>query len=241
MGFIMDGLEGEQYDRTYNDRELLRRIWSYFQPHAQRMVIVGVTVFLAAIFETVLPLLTSFSLDIIAEEGTELDTILLVVVIILFSGAISWTSNYIRRRFSATTIGDVVLTLRDDAFEAVTQRDLSFYDEFPTGKIVSRVTSDTQDFANVIQLSIDLIGQLLLVVLLMGALLIINATLALVVLAFAPLVMGIALAFRRVARWTTQQSRRVLAEVNANIQESVSGISVAKAYRQEHAIYEIFP
>jgi ABC-type multidrug transport system fused ATPase/permease subunit len=240
MGFIMDGLEAEEYDRAYGDRELLRRIWAYFKPHSRQMMIVGVMVCLAAILDTALPLLTSLSLDIIAEEGTGLNTILLVVVIILFSGAFSWVSNYIRRRLSAVTIGDVVLKLRNDAFDAVTQRDLSFYDEYPTGKIVSRVTSDTQDFANVVQLSIDLISQLLLVLLLMSVLLVINIPLAMAVFAFAPIVMGIALAFRRIARWTTQQSRRVLAEVNANIQESVSGISVAKAYRQEHAIYDIF-
>ncbi|HKI68203.1 MAG TPA: ABC transporter ATP-binding protein, partial [Verrucomicrobiae bacterium] len=172
--------------------------------------------------------------------GTSTTTIGLIIGIILFSGAFSWVSNYIRRRLSALAVGDVVLALRESAFKAVTERDLSFYDEYPTGKIVSRVTSDTQDFANVVQLTIDLISQILLVVLLLAVLLVINFFLAMVVLGFAPVVVFIALAFRRIARWTTQQSRRALAEVNAQIQESVSGISVAKAYRQEHAIYERF-
>ena len=36
MGFILDGLETEAYDRTYSDRELLRRIVSYFRPYAGR-------------------------------------------------------------------------------------------------------------------------------------------------------------------------------------------------------------
>ncbi len=33
MGFIMDGLDAEAYDREYNDRQLLNRIISYFRPH----------------------------------------------------------------------------------------------------------------------------------------------------------------------------------------------------------------
>ena len=50
-------------------------------------------------------------------------------------------------------IGDVVLKLREDAFDAVLKRDLSFYDAIPSGKIVSRVTSDTQAFSNVVTLT----------------------------------------------------------------------------------------
>lgn len=239
MGFIMDGLEAEAYDRSYSDRELIRRIGGYFRPQSRRMLVVGVTVFLAALADTALPLLISRTLDLI-DDGTSTESVLLIGGIIMLSSALSWLFNYIRRIVGSKAIGDVVLDMRTNAFEAVTQRDLSFYDQYPTGKIVSRVTSDSQDFANVVNLTMDLISQVLLVGLLAVALLIINFELALVVIAFAPLVVIVALGFRSLARWTTKQARRALAEVNANIQESVSGISVAKAYRQEQAIYENF-
>lgn len=239
MGFVMDGLDAEDYDRQYSDRELLSRIWQYFKPHTKRIAIVGGAVFLTAVFDTALPIFTSWGLDLLAESDSN-NIIFLFLVIIALSGAFSWIANYIRRRLSTLAIGDVVLSLRESAFQAVTERDLSFYDEYPTGKIVSRVTSDTQSFAEVVQLVIDLVSQVLLLVFLMVAIMVIDFQLALIVLAFAPVVIVIALAFRSIARYTTQQSRRILAEVNANIQESVSGISVAKAYRQEQAIYDLF-
>lgn len=239
MGFIMDGLEAEKYDRAYTDGELIRRIWAFFRPQYRRMSIVGLTVFLAALFDIALPLFFSRSIDLLA-EGAKIGTIVVLVGIISFSGVSSWVSNYIRRRVSARAVSDVILALREIAFKAVTERDLSFYDEHPTGKIVSRVTSDTQDFANVVQLAIDLLSQILLVVFIVIVLFIIDPILSLLVVSFAPLVVIIALGFRRFARWTTQQTRRILAEVNANIQESISGISVAKTYRQEQAIYDTF-
>lgn len=240
MGWIMDGLDAEEYDRNYGDKALVDRIWGYFKPHSRKMLIVGVMVFLAAIADTSLPILTSWVIDMLGDGGVSNQAVLGVVTFILFSGVFSWFANYIRRRLSAEAIGDVVLKLREDAFIAVTERDLSFYDEFPTGKIVSRVTSDTQDFSNVVQLTIDLISQVLLIGLMVLALFVLDPLLAMVVISFAPLVVALALGFRRIARITTQKSRRAMAEVNANIQESVSGISVAKAYRQEHAIYELF-
>jgi len=55
-----------------------------------------------------------------------------------------------------------------------------------------------------------------------------------------PLAAGIALGFRRIARKVTQQAKRVRAKINAQIQESISGIMVAKSFRQEHSIYATF-
>ena len=40
MGFVLDGLDSEAYDRTYSDRDLLHRITDYFRPYTRQMVIV---------------------------------------------------------------------------------------------------------------------------------------------------------------------------------------------------------
>ena len=85
---------------------------------------------------------------------------------VLLLGAAAWVFNYVRQMFSARVMGDVVLKLREDVFDATIEHDLSFYDEHPSGKIVSRVTSDTQDFANVVTLTMNLLSQVLLVVIL---------------------------------------------------------------------------
>ncbi|HSJ55935.1 MAG TPA: ABC transporter ATP-binding protein, partial [Anaerolineae bacterium] len=117
---------------------------------------------------------------------------------------------------------------------------LSFYDEHPSGKVVSRVTSDTQDFSEVASLTMNLISQVLLVAILSVVLVTINPWLTLILLGMTPFAVGIALSFRRVARRVTQHARRVTAKINAQIQESISGIVVAKSFRQEWAIYATF-
>jgi ATP-binding cassette subfamily B protein len=155
-------------------------------------------------------------------------------------GASAWLFNFIRRSLTAEAVGNVVLKMREDAFDAVMKRDLSFYDQFPSGKIVSRVTSDTQAFSSVVTLTIELIGQLLLVAVLLVYLLFVDLVLTLIVILMMPFIIGVALAFRKVARFTVRHSRRVRAEVSALVQETVSGISVAKTFRQEHAIYADF-
>lgn len=244
MGFLMDGLGAEGYDRYYPDSELLRRILRYFRPFLLVMTLVALMIFFTSAMNTALPVLISWGIDSLAAGG-ELDDALWwrtawLIGAIFLTGVLAWSFNYVRQRYTAKAVGNVVLNLRKDAFDAVLARDMSFYDEFSTGKIVSRVTSDTQDFATVVTLTLNLMSELLQVVFIVAILFFINVRLALITLAVAPLIVLAALAFRRVARHTTQQARRVLAQVNANVQESITGISVAKAFRKEQAIYDTF-
>jgi ABC-type multidrug transport system fused ATPase/permease subunit len=239
MGFILDGLETEDYDRQYSDRQLLDRIVSYFRPYSRPMLLVAVTLTLNSVATTVGPILISKGVDILGQNPTT-NGILLTAVGISLLGAAAWVFNYIRQYFSATVTGNVVLNLRRDVFAATVRHDLSFYDSHPSGKVVSRITSDTQDFASVVDLTLNLLSQLLLVVLLVIWLLTISPWLTLLMIAMTPFAVAIALSFRKIARQVTADARRITAVLNAQIQESISGIIVAKSFRQENAIYATF-
>jgi ATP-binding cassette subfamily B protein len=242
MGFIMDGLDAEDYDRKYSDGELVRRIIGYFRPQLPRMLLVAVAILLASGVNTLLPIFISSSLTELDTAGTDVTSEVLtrITVIIVGLGTLGWIFNAIRQWNSAAAVGNVSLKLREDAVDAVLKRDLSFYDQFPSGKIVSRVTSDTQAFSSVVTLATDLMSQILLIFFLIGYLFTVNVQLTVVLLLLAPFIVATALGFRRIARNTVTQSRRVNAIVNAHIQETISGISVAKTFRQEQAIYDEF-
>ena len=239
MGFILDGLETEAYDRQYSDRELMARIAGYFRPYTRRMVLVALAITLNSVAGSAGPILISKAIDLLSRSPSTRG-ILLAAAGILLLGVFGWTFNYVNRLFATRVMGDVVLRLREDVFNATIRHDLSFYDEHPSGKIVSRVTSDTQDFSEVVNLTMSLLSQVLLVLLLSFWLFSINAWLTLLLIGMAPIAVTVALSFRRIARLVTQRARRVTAKINAQIQESISGIMVAKSFRQEHAIYADF-
>jgi ABC-type multidrug transport system fused ATPase/permease subunit len=157
MGFIMDGLAAEAYDRTYSDRDLIRRIWRYFRPHSGRVALVAIMVVLGSLVATVIPITISRSIELLAGDPAT-QTLIGLAAVVALMGALGWFFNFVRLTFSARAVGDVVLALREDAFRAVLQRDMSFYDQYASGRIVSRVTSDTQDFATVVTLTIDLLS-----------------------------------------------------------------------------------
>lgn len=239
---LFHGLDREAYDREYSDRELLRRIVRYFAPHRKRALIVAVAIVAIAFVGAEQLFIMSRGLDDLLQDvdAMPLRLILVLGAAVLATGIFNWAGNWLRRHLTARIIGDVVRALRKDAFDAVVQHDMSFFDEFRSGRIISRITSDTEEFANVVQLVTDLLSQLTLIAILLVRLFQISWRLTLALVLMSPLVMLLALGFRRVARRVTREGFRVLAEVNAAIQEAVTGIAVAKIFRQEGAIYQEF-
>jgi ATP-binding cassette subfamily B protein len=236
---ITGGLQAEAYDRSYGDRQLIRRIAVYFRPHASTVALVALTVALGSLAATITPLVISRGINALTGRPTT-QTVLALAGLVTVLGALGWLFNFVRQRFAARAVGDVVLALRQDAIRAVMRRDMSFFDQYASGRIVSRVSSDTQDFATVITLTIDLLSQLVLVGVIAVVMLVVNWRLALLTVASGPVVVVVALVFRRIARRAMQQAQRAQAEVNAIVQETISGVAVAKNFRQEAAIYTDF-
>lgn len=238
MGFF-SGLDTEGYDRQYSDRQLIGRMAAYFRPHAKRLIMIAILLLLISLTGVAMPIIVGRGVDLIGHQPPAY-AITMLFLIILGAGLLNWGVNWGRRRLTVRTIGDVELQLRTEAFNAAAAHDLSFYDEFSSGRIVSRITSDTKDFGNVVVLVTDLISQFVQAVILLVVLLFTEWRLTLYMLAFLPVIFLVAVSFRRLARNVTRQGMRAMANVNAAIKETVSGIAVAKNFRQERAIFQTF-
>jgi len=240
MGFILEGLDTESYDRQYTDRQLLARIISYFRPHTSKMLAVSLTLFCGSIAGSGGPILISRAIDMVALGGAAMSLMVVLAAAVSGVGATAWVLNYIRQHVTARIIGDVVLELRKDVFKNTVENDLSFFDQHSSGRIVSRITSDTQDFSNVVLLVLDVIAQILLVAVLIVWLFSIDVQMSLLLVAMIPVAFAIALSFRSIARRVAGDARKVNARVNSQIQESISGIMMAKGFRREETLYADF-
>ncbi|MBI3158731.1 MAG: ABC transporter ATP-binding protein [Chloroflexi bacterium] len=238
MGFF-SSLDVEAYDRQYSDRDLLRRMGGYFGRHRRRLIGISLFLLLVTLASASVPLLVSAAMDRV-ESDLPLDLIWILGGAVVFAGILVWFANWIQRRMMARVIGDVVLNIRRDAFQAAVAHDLSFYDEYSSGRIVSRITSDTREFGQVVDLITNLFAQVAQAMILGGVLITIEAKLMLYLVVYLPLVFLIALGFRRLARDVTRRGFRAMGNVNAAIKETVSGILVAKNFRQEQSIFNDF-
>jgi ATP-binding cassette, subfamily B, bacterial len=239
MGFF-SGLAAEKYDRQYTDRKLLQRIFVYFKKQSNRLLIILVTLFLRALIEAFTPVIVARGLDQVTQTQIANQFILTLAGIVLVLGILGWFTNYLRRRFSARTIAELIRQLSTDAFEASVQQDLSFHDTFDSGKIVSRITFDTREFGQLVTLSTDVLMQLISSITILVILFRTEWRLALGVLFLVPLMFFLVIRYRHIARKITREGMRAMANVNSTIKETVSGIAIAKNFRQEETIYQEF-
>ena len=239
MASVFGGLATEAYDRHYSDRDLVRRIGGYMWPYTRRLVIVTIAMLLLSLVSAAFPVLVSRGVDRLVENGGQQLLVGLVTAMIAI-GLLTWLLNYVRFSGLATLIGDIVLQMRSDAFSSAVGHDLSFYDEHSSGRVISRVTSDTHEFGQTMRMVGDVLNQMAVVLVLLVVLFAIEWRLASLQLVLSPIVFYMVKGWRRIARKATRQGTRAISNVNAAIQQAVTGISVAKNFRQEASIYHEF-
>ena len=236
---IFEGLDAEPYDRKYSDNVLLKRIFEYFIPQRGRLVVIVIVAILISLISASSVLIVSHAVDLIKSAPTVMN-ISLIAGLGLIAGVLIWVANWVGRRTTVQAIAEVVIQLATDAFEASTQHDLSFYDEYSSGRIVSRITTDTQDFGQLVTIVTDVLSQVLEALVLGVVLLTIDWKLTLIIFAIIPVVFVLGILFRSIARKVTRQGMRAIANVNSTIKETISGIAVAKNFRQEKSIFSDF-
>lgn len=238
MGFFA-GLNEEKYDRQYTDRQLVNRIFDFFRPQTARLVWVSVLVVAIAAIGASLPIVVSRMVDLLKDQPS-VNSIWLVFFILLAVGVAIWGLNWARRSMVIRAVGDVVLELRSRAFQAAAEHDLSFYDQFSSGRIVSRITSDTNDFGQLVVIVTDVTSQIFQALILGVVLFKTEWRMALLLVSFLPFIFGITIGFRNLARRVTKRGMQAMADVNQAIKETVSGIAIAKNFRQEESIFVSF-
>jgi ATP-binding cassette subfamily B protein len=238
MGFF-DGLDAEQYDRQYPDRVLARRMLGYFRPHKKRLLLVVCLSIVLALLGATFRWVVARGLDWLDPESTLLKVVVISLAV-LIGWVFSWNGFRIIRRTMARAINDVILQLRTNAYRAAARHDLSFYDQFSSGRIVSRITSDTQDFGQLVSILTDVMTEFVESAVVAVMLVSTEWRLSLYVFALIPIAFVLTISYRALARRATRTGMRAMANVNATIKETVSGIAIAKNFRQESSIYTVF-
>ncbi|MER7682866.1 ABC transporter ATP-binding protein [Streptomyces sp. NPDC096934] len=149
---------------------------------------------------------------------------------------VQWSAQIGETRMTGRTGERVLYTLRLKIFAQLQRLGLDYYERELTGRIMTRMTTDVDALSTFLQTG--LVTAFVSVVTffgIMGALLVIDVQLALVVfVTLPPLVVG-TFFFRRASVKAYELARERVSAVNADLQESVSGLLILQAFRRERA------
>ena len=237
MGYF--GLDEEGYDRIYSDRELFLRVIKLFKPYRRSMTIVIIFICLSSVTYGLTPLLMSLVIKQLELESNSLILIFFIINILILN-SLGYVFNYVNRRTGNRMVYGVCYNLRRQTNLRVLEQDLSFFDKYPTGRIVSRINSDGQKFGGSVTMFTELISSFLMLIIVLIPMIFISLLLTGVFMLIVPIVFAFTLSFRKVARRKSVYGQRSLAQVNAFVQESMAGIQIIKSFRQEESQFENF-
>jgi len=215
------------------DWNLLGRVMCYVKPYNKTFVIaVFLTIFLAAI-AIVQPILIQKTLDNYILKD-DYDGLLFMVGLMMAQLIIQTVAQYYQT-FITNWLGEsVIRDLRIDIFNHITSLRLKYFDRTPIGVLITRTVSDLETIADIFSEGlISIMGDMLLVIALVGVMLYMDWKLALVTLIPMPLFFVATYIFKEAIKSSFQEVRTQVAHLNTFLAEHISGISVIQYFARE--------
>jgi ATP-binding cassette subfamily B multidrug efflux pump len=215
------------------DWSLLMRVMKYVKPYNKTFIIsVFLTIFLAAI-AIVQPILVQKTLDdyILKDNysGLLFMTELLIAQIVIQTIA-QYYQTYITNWLGESVIRD----LRIDIFNHITSLRLKYFDRTPIGILITRTVSDLETIADIFSEGlISIMGDMLLVIAVVGIMLFIDWKLALITLIPMPFLFASTYVFKEAIKSSFQQVRTQVARLNTFLAEHISGINIIQYFARE--------
>jgi ATP-binding cassette subfamily B protein len=226
--------EDDAIGRFYDTR-LARRLWAYVRPY-RRAVAVSAALFpLLALVDLVQPYLVKVAIDehILHGDWPGLSRIGFLFVATLL---VQYTLRYAQIYLATWTGQRVVHDLRAALFAHVQRLPAAFFDRNPVGRVMTRILGDVDAIGEVFTAGVvAILGDVITLAGVVTVMFLLHFRLTLVTLAVLPLLVAVAVALRAPTRSAYRAVRSRLAHLNADLQETISGMVVIQLFGREAA------
>ncbi|MBI4909967.1 MAG: ABC transporter ATP-binding protein [Acidobacteria bacterium] len=238
----------EQVQGKLYDGRLMRRLLRYLRPYWMNVALALVCMLGTAAVEVSGPLLTRLAIDkYLAPQGSPLVSWLdpylssdalsgltqisaLFLLTLVLALVFEFTQTYLMTMTGQKAIAD----LRRDSMAHLQRLDISYYDQTPVGRMLTRVTSDTDALTEMLTSGlVTLIGDIVTLSLILIVMLRMSVPLTLVILSAMPMVVIVAMRFRRDVASSNRRIRTAVARINSYLQEHLTGIGVLQLFNRE--------
>ncbi|MBE4005867.1 ABC transporter transmembrane domain-containing protein [Vibrio parahaemolyticus] len=219
-----------------------KRLLSYPLSQPKPMIKGLALLFVAALASASGPWLIQYFIDEHIAKGDYSRNVLIALALGYVSlQVISATFQYLQSLQFSMVATNTIKTIRKQVFSGVIKQPLSAFDYTPAGKLVSRITNDTESLQQFYELLIaTVVKNVVMIVVMLGVMFFMSWKLTLVVLVLLPIVIGFMYLFKQLSTESYRRMRDLLTDINANLSESIQGMSVIQLMQQEERFNKQF-
>jgi len=219
----------------------------FIKPYRLSVFFTIISSVLFSIFSAAKPVLIQLAFDkYIAPPSSEFDTftkffienisfsfsifMLIIFIILLLESVVQflfiYNSNYIAQL--------VIKDIRNNLFEKILQFKISYFDNTPTGRIITRIVSDIEAIGSMFSQGVlSIFGDVFKIIIIISWMLFSNWKLALVSLSFFPVLIFSTMVFQKLMKKTFEKIRTSISKLNVFVYEHITGMHIVKIFNQE--------
>ena len=220
-------------ERKMSDGEIIRRLLQYARPYWKSFVIVFIVMLFSIVYDLISPLIIGRIQGLIKAdfELSRLYTMVGVYVGILI---VSMVCTYLQAMILQKTGQKILSRIRLDVFTHIESLSHEQLNNIPVGKLVTRVSNDPNSisymFTNIL---VTLARNSMVIVGVLGAMLMLNYALTLMVLCFVPFVVLFTVIFREFSRRVHRMVNDATTDINTYLSENLSGMKITQIFNRE--------
>ena len=237
---IKDKKTAVGFERNMPDSEIVRRLLAYAKPYWKDFVVVFFVMLLSIAYDIISPWLIG-EIQNVVKADFEINTLLSMVAVYAGILLVSITCTYVQAMILQRVGQKILSKIREDVFTHIEKLSHEQLNNIPVGKLVTRVTNDPNSisymFTNIL---VTLCKNSMVVIGVLGAMLVMNYALTLMVLCFVPFLVIFTVIFRRFSRMVHRTVNEATTDLNTYLSENLSGMKITQIFNREDKKFEDF-
>jgi ATP-binding cassette subfamily B protein len=242
-------MENKEQIRKYTDRQLFKKIGKYIKPALPKFMLAMFFVLVIVLLDLLPSILTGEVVKVLNnEEGIFKNVpwpkIELIGVVLLIYGLVlicACLINYYYQKLLQNIGQDLVYQVREDVFNHLERLSIGQLQKEPIGKLVTRVTNDTNALSELFtSVLVLLIKYLITIVAIYVVMWVTNVRLTAYISIVLPFIFISSFLFRKVSRKSYRNVRNNISQMNSYLSENISGMKVTQIFNQEEKKYKEF-
>lgn len=215
------------------------RLLSYLKPYSLLTAAALTFLLLTTVVRSIIPLLASHFIDNYIGHISQSGTMILAAYFGLY--LVQMLFQYLGNIWFAKVSYSVVRDIRRDAFGKVQTLGMAYFDQTPSGSIVSRLTNDTESISEMFSgILSSFISALFVIVVTLYTMFALDWKLTSMLVLFLPVIFILVNLYRKKSAPVVAKTRSLLSNINSKLAESIEGIRIIQAFSQEKRLTEEF-
>ncbi len=230
---IRNQKESIGFERSMKDAEIIKRLLKYIKPHIFSLLTVLVVMLFSIAYDILSPMIIG-QIEKIIKNDFPMRSLLTLVAVYASILIVSLICTYIQAILLQKVGQKILSKLREDLFIHIESLSQAQLNEIPVGKLVTRVTNDTNAismmFTNVL---VNLVKNSFVIIGVLAAMMALNYLLTLMVLCFVPFIVLFTVVFRKFSRKAYRKVKDGTTDINTFLSENLSGMKIIQIFNRE--------